>query len=181
MIALIITLFVPPNAGSQVLATQNPYKVEAAFLRNFAHYVVWPDTAFPDNSSPWHIVILGPDPFGEVLEKTFQDRIEQGRSFEVHRTDSIEQMPDCQILFVAYKDSRKRQSALKALRGKPILTVSDTPDFLIDGGIIQLEVEHRVRLRINLDQARDASLTIQTKMLEVASEVLDKGTIHKVK
>ncbi len=181
MIALIITVFVPHHAASQALATQNPYKVEAAFLRNFAHYVDWPVTAFPNSSAPWQIVILGPDPFGDVLEKTLKDRTEKGRSFEVHRTDSIEHLPDCQILYVAYKDAGKRQSALKALRGKPVLTVSDAPGFMMDGGIIQLKVEHRVWLRINLDRAREASLSIQTKMLEVASEVLDEGMIRKVK
>jgi hypothetical protein len=38
-----------------------------------------------------------------------------------------------------------------------------------------------VRLSINLDQARVAELTIQTRMLEVSSEVLDNGVVRKMR
>ncbi len=39
----------------------------------------------------------------------------------------------------------------------------------------------QVRLSINLDQARVASLVIQTRMLEVSSEVLDNGVVRKMR
>ena len=39
----------------------------------------------------------------------------------------------------------------------------------------------RVRASINLDQARDASLNIQTQMLEVACAVLEDGKLHGMK
>lgn len=171
----------PDQGASQALTTHNPYKVEAAFLRNFAHYVTWPDDVFPNSSAPWKIVILGPDPFGDALESTLQGRIEQGRSFEVLRTKNLNDLPTCQILFIAYKDAVSRRAALSALKDKPVLTVSDAPGFLSEGGIIQFQVDDRVRMSINLDQARAVSLTIQTRMLEVSSNVLENGVMRKVR
>lgn len=161
---------------------ETPNKVEAAFLRNFAHYVKWPSNAFPDASSPWCIGVLGKDPFGEVLEKTFQGRTEQGRSFDIHRADTLDQLPQrCHIVFIAYRDSGKIRTALEELKGRPVLTVSRAPDFLRDGGIIRFRIVDRVQMSINLDQARAVSLNIQTKMLEVSEEVQENGVVRKVR
>jgi len=161
--------------------TQNPYKVEAAFLRNFAHYVTWPENTFSDSASPWNICVLGSDPFGKILETTLKNRTEQGRGFKVFRAESIEMLPSCQMVFIAYKDPKKRQAALNVLKEKNVLTVSDAPGFLREGGVIQFQVNDRVHMNINLDQARAVSLSIQTKMLEVSSAVLEDGVFRKMR
>jgi len=168
-------------AAGQDLSTQNPYKVKAAFLRNFAHYVTWPYNAFPDDGSPWHIGVLGNDPFGEVLDATFEGRAEQGRPFEIYRADRLDDLPPCQIIFVAYPDAAKRRAVLDRLKNKPVLTVGDAPEFLSEGGVIRFQVGERVSMSVNLDQARAVLLTIQTKMLEVSSGILENGELRRVK
>lgn len=174
---LLILLIVPGLA----LPQENPYKVKAAFLRNFAHYVNWPYSAFPDSAAPWYIGVLGPDPFGNTLEATFDGRSEQGRSFMVFRATSLEDLPPCHIVFIAYPDAGKRRAALNALRNKSVLTVGDAPDFLDEGGVIGFEVGERVSMNINLDQARVAALTIQTKMLEVSTGILENGVFRRMR
>ena len=180
-IALLFFLLLPGLVASQELATENPNKVKAAFLRNFAHYITWPAQAFADDRSPWRVCILGRDPFGEVLELTFKGRTEQGRQFEVFRTDMPNESTPCQIVFVAYGDAAKRRAVLDKLKDKPVLTVGDAPEFLGEGGVIRFQVEDRVKMSINLDQARAASLTVQTKMLEVSSEIQENGVVRKVR
>lgn len=169
-----------PVAG-QDWATKDPYKVEAAFLRNFARYVTWPAGAFAVPGSPWRIGILGRDPFGDILEKTFRGRTEQGRPFEIFRADTLEELPECNIVFVAYRNAAKRRAVLAELRGKPVLTVGDAAEFLLEGGIIRFEVGDRVKMSINLDHARSASLTIQTKMLEVVDQVVENGVMRRLR
>ena len=181
VIALLWMLHLPGLVASQELALANPNRVKAAFLRNFAHYVGWPADAFPNSSTPWHICVLGPDPFGDILEASLKGRTEQGRSFEVFRAETLDQLPSCQMVFLAYKDDTRRRAVLDKLRNKPVLTVGDAPEFLREGGTIRFEVDDRVRLSINLDQARIAALTIQTRMLEVSSEVLDNGVVRRMR
>ena len=176
-IVLPLILLLPGFVKSQ----ESSYKVKAAFLRNFAHYVTWPHDAFSDNSSPWCIGILGQDPFGEILETTFKGRTEQGRPFEIFRAEVLDRLPPCQIVFIAYTDDSKRRAVLGILKNKPILTVGDAPEFLQEGGVIQFQVGERVSMSVNLDQARSASLTIQTKMLEVSSNILDNGVVRQVR
>lgn len=181
VIALLWMLHLPGLVASQELALANPNRVKAAFLRNFAHYVGWPADAFPSSSTPWHICVLGPDPFGDILETSLKGRTEQGRSFEVFRAETLDQLPSCQMVFLAYKDDARRRAVLDKLKNKPVLTVGDAPEFLREGGTIRFEVDDRVRLSINLDQARIAALTIQTRMLEVSSEVLDNGVVRRMR
>ena len=159
----------------------DPYRVEAAFLRNFAHYVTWPSHAFSGNRAPWHIGILGPDPFREFLESTFRGRTEQGRAFKIFRADRLDELPPCQIVFIAYHDAAKRRAILNRLKGQPVLTVGEAPHFLSEGGIIRFHVGIRVSMSVNLDQARNASLSIQTKMLEVSDQVLENGVVRKMR
>ena len=180
-IALLCMLHLPGLVASQELALTTPTRVKAAFLRNFAHYVGWPADAFPNSSTPWHICVLGPDPFGDILEASLKGRTEQGRSFEVFRAETLDQLPSCQMVFLAYKDDARRRAVLDKLKNKPVLTVGDAPEFLREGGTIRFEVDDRVRLSINLDQARIAALTIQTRMLEVSSEVLDNGVVRRMR
>lgn len=169
----------PGFAEGRELARVDPRKVEAAFLRNFARYVTWPDHAFAEERSPWNVCILGSDPFGEVLERTFKGRTEQGRPFEVFRGESLDKLPSCQIVFVAHKETAKRRAALTELKNRAVLTVGDAPRFLQESGIIRFQVKDHVEISVNLDQARSVSLKIQTKMLEVTHEVLENGVVRQ--
>ncbi len=177
----VLCLLQMPDLAAGQRFVEDPYKVEAAFLRNFSRYVTWPASAFAGLGSPWRIGVLGRDPFGDILEKTLKGRMEQGRPFEIFRADTLEELPECNIVFVAYRDATSRRAALAELRGRPVLTVGDASEFLQEGGIIRLEVKDRVKMSINLDQARSASLTIQTEMLEVSEQVVEHGLMHKLR
>jgi hypothetical protein len=178
---IVVLMMASGLVSGQEFATENPYKVKAAFLRNFAHYVSWPGSVFPGGAAPWRICILGRDPFGEVLDMTFKGRTEQGRAFEIFRADAPEELLLCQIVFVAHQNGERRRAALGKLKDKPVLTVGDAPEFLSEGGVIRFQVGDRVRMSINLDQARAVSLTIPTRMLEVSSDVLENGVVRKMR
>ncbi|MBI4998481.1 MAG: YfiR family protein [Rhodocyclales bacterium] len=166
-------------AGALGQPQANPPRVEAAFLRNFAHYITWPEHAFANDQSPWRICVLGGDPFGDVLDDTLRGRTEQGRPFEVVRTNAPADMSTCQIVFIAYRGSTSRRAALAELKDRPVLTVGDAPEFLQEGGMIRFQVADHVEFGVNLDRTRSASLKIQTRMLEVAHEVVENGVARR--
>jgi hypothetical protein len=166
--------------GQEFMVT-NPRMVEAAYLRNFAHYVTWPANAFSDTLSPWCIGVLGDDPFGDILERTFANRREHGRAFKVVRAKTPRELPPCHIVFIAIKEAGKRKAVLEEFKDKPVLTVGDAEDFFVEGGIIRFEIGDRVKMSINLDRARSANLTIPTEMLEVSEYVMDNNVLHRLR
>jgi uncharacterized protein DUF4154 len=168
-----------PGAAAAGSATASPREVEAAFVRNFASYVAWPAQAFASDHAPWHVCVLGRDPFGGALEETLQGRTVQGRTFQIFRGRTVAELPECHIAVVLLESGERRRAALDALKGRPVLTVGDAPGFLQEGGIILFHVSDHVEFSVNLDQARAASLRVQTKMLEVAREVVDNGITRR--
>ena len=61
---------------------------------------------------------------------------------------------------------------LAAFRDSDTLTVSDAPDFLKRGGMIQfLLVSNHVRFSVNLDPIRRTHLSLSSELLRVAASV----------
>lgn len=179
LLLVLAALYLHIGAAAQERAVEKPATVEAAFLRNFARYVTWPARAFAGEHSPWFVCVLGDNHFDSALESTFRGRTEQGRAFEVVRAARLEQLPACQIVFVDLPRAAERRAVLAELKKQPVLTVGHAPEFLDEGGVIRLLAGERIEMSINLDQARAASLTIPSKMLEVSREVVENGTLRR--
>lgn len=175
LLIMLTVACLPCFAAAEDIQRANAARIQAAFLRNFAHYVTWPEQAFVSDQSPWRICILGSDPFGDALDDTLRGRTEQGRPFEIIRAETAADIAPCQIVYVAYRTSASRRAALAELINRPVLTVGDAPEFLQEGGMIRFQVSDHVEFGVNLDRARSASLKMQTRMLEVAREVVENG------
>jgi hypothetical protein len=94
----------------------------------------------------------------------------------VHRYKRLDEIGDCQILYVSASKPEELQRILASLKGRSILTVGDEDGFNRMGGMIRFVNENnRIRLRINLGEARAAGLTISSKLLRPAEIVTTKG------
>lgn len=147
------------------------YQVKAAFLFNFAQFVQWAD-ARGARDDPFVIGVLGDDPFDGYLDATVSGESVGGRPFVVERYRNVAEAARANILFVSRSESQRIGQIVEALRGKPVLTVSDADDFAKRGGMVQfVTANKRIKLSINLDRARASNLTISSKLLRPATIV----------
>jgi hypothetical protein len=154
------------------LAAAPEYQLKAVFLFQFSQFVEWPATAFTQDGAPFSVCVLGEDPFKAYLDDAVRDEQASGRPFVVKRYQRVEQVGDCQILFIAQPSRLPLESTLSALHARSILTVADSRAFADRGGIIEfVTVDNKLRLRINPEAARVADLTISSKLLSLASLV----------
>ena len=150
-------------------------EVKAVFLFNFAEFVEWPAAAFPNRQSPFVIGILGDDPFGRLLDDVVKGEVVRGRALVVQRFRRVEDIGVCQILFVGQFDAEEYAHIFVTLARRPILTVGDTDGFTIRGGVIRfVTAQSRIRLKVNMDAARVANLTINSNLLRSA-EIVGTG------
>lgn len=148
------------------------YQVKAVFLFNFTRFVDWPPSAFRSADAPLVIGVLGDDPFGRSLDEAVRGENAHNHPVRVQRYRTVAEVNDCHVLFIARSEEGRIDSILTALRGKPILTVSDVEDFTPRGGMVRFFSEHnRIRLRINLDAARESNLTLNSNLLRAAEIV----------
>jgi hypothetical protein len=148
------------------------YQLKAVFLFNFAQFVEWPAGAFPGPDAPLVIGILGDDPFGPYLDETIRGESVNNRPLSIRRYRTVQEIDTCQILFVSRREQGHLQGILDSLKGRSILTVSDAEGFASRGGMIRFVTDrNRIRLRINLEAARAANLTLSSKLLRPAQIV----------
>jgi uncharacterized protein DUF4154 len=148
------------------------YQLKAVFLFNFAQFVEWPASAFPGPDAPLVIGILGDDPFGPYLDETIRGESVNNRPLSIRRYRTVQEIDTCHILFVSRREQGHLQGILDSLKGRSILTVSDFEGFASRGGMIRFVTDrNRIRLRINLDAARAANLTLSSKLLRPAQIV----------
>ncbi len=162
-----------PEAATAEVSKES--QVKAAFLFNFAQFVVWPAAAFSETEAPLRINVVGDEAFGAVLDEMVRGETVQGHPLIVHRLRPEEKLEDCQILFINGLDPKRVEEILTGLKGRPILTVSDMEGFVKRGGMIRFVTEKgKIRFRISLETARAAQLTISSKILK-AAEIVAPG------
>ena len=143
------------------------YRIKAAFLYNFVSFTEWP--AGLGNSL--NLCVYGPDPFGEDLDK-LQGKSVAGRSLAVRRTNSVDALGSCQIVFITRPVIGNLPRVLDNLRGKPVLTVADTSGVAREGVALNMGTEqNKVIFEANLGAARDNGLILSSKLLRLAKEV----------
>ena len=174
IVALSVSLSWAPGALAQDRDSSNSseYLIKAGFIFNFAKFVDWPPTTFAQPDSPIVIGILGTDPFGAIIDQIVQEKKIGGRGFVVRRlkwgTD-LKDLKECKILFVGASERVHIDELVQIVKGLPILTVGETPGFAERGGVIRLVLEdNKVRFEVNVEAARQAGLTISSRLLTLA-------------
>ncbi|HXF09437.1 MAG TPA: YfiR family protein [Desulfuromonadaceae bacterium] len=149
-------------------------QIKAVFLFNFAEFVEWPTNAFVDPHAPLVIGVLGEDPFGSFLDDTVRGETVNGHPLAVRRYQDVSEIKDCHILFISRSEADRLEQIVAALKDRNILTVGDFDGFAQRGGIIRFVTDKKIHLRINLEMAKAANLTISSKLLR-PSEIVQAG------
>lgn len=167
-LCLLIPFLLADIAVAQKIIARE-YQVKALFLFNFTQFVEWPDNAFERPDSPLIIGILGEDPFGVYLAELLRGETVHGHRVIVERFSAAEDVRGCHILFVNLQTDEELRDALRILRNRSILTVSDAENFTKLGGMVQLYLQDgKIRIRIALEPAKDADLSISSRLLGLA-------------
>ncbi len=164
-------------AAVAALAQPGPggYDVKAAYLFNFGKFLrLDPGTAAPRRAS-FDICILGHDLIGHLLDDIVANQSIDGRPVRVVRVGDAYAAKDCDIVFISPDEGDGIPLDLDAIGKADVLTVSDAPDFLKYGGMIQFVMEgNRVRFAVNLDAVNRTHLVLSSELLRVASSVAGK-------
>lgn len=160
-------------AGQAVWSAPVPeYKVKAAFLYNITKFIDWPPSRFALTNSPIVVGILGPDPFGPLLEETFREKKVDGRPFLLERVSSAEAARKCHVLFISRLHKESLREVVRTLQGEAILMVGESDRFAPQGGMVGFVVaKEHVNLEINVGALESVGLRASSKLLSLATIV----------
>ena len=148
------------------------YYLKAAFLYNFARLIDWPDNAFKSTKSQIHLCLIGNNPFGQAL-KTINGKKVKDRELIIDTNISLQQIPQCQILFIGSDKKHTIEQILARSEHFPILTVSEKQGFTQQNGHVRFIVTRgeTLSLEINLDSVNKANLKMSSRILTLATIV----------
>jgi uncharacterized protein DUF4154 len=169
-VALVLIWLRTVAAPAAAQPTDLEYDVRAAFLLNFTRYVEWPANR---SLQPFRMCVLGKSRFGPRLEAAMTGETWHQQPITVHTINDLGDLPACDLLYVPAEATDHFLAHQNTLETRPILTVGETTRFLTGGGMIQLFVEdNRVRFSINLASATLADLTISSRLLRLARQLI---------
>jgi hypothetical protein len=149
--------------------------VKAAYLFNFGKFVRFTQSDAVAKRQSFDICIVGEDPFRHTLDDLTANEQLEGKPVRVLRLKSAAEARECAIAYISPSEGTRVATDLDALRGQPVLTVSDAANFTRDGGMIQLVVAaNHVRFSVNLDAVQSAQLSLSSELLRVAVSVSGK-------
>lgn len=142
--------------------------VKTAFIFNFARFVEWPRTAFETDTSPLQICLWGDTILEERMQR-LNDHDAQNRRIRIKNIGRSNDWQGCHILFIGEGSEAQRLQLLKALIALPVLTISDSPRFIEQGGMIGIFVEEkRVQFSVNRNATQQSNLRLSARMLQLA-------------
>lgn len=172
----VVAIFVLSSLPAHAQVSRE-YQLKAVFLYNFAQFTEWPESAFANPKSPIIIGIIGPDPFGSSLESTVHGETIQGHPLVIEHYLRVADIKTCHILFITQPEIRHMDEIVKSVKGKPVLTVTDSDNAASAAAIIRFNLQNnRVHFRINVEAARLANVSLSSKLLRVADAEPGGGT-----
>ena len=162
-----------PRASAQDRAHPTEYQLKAQYLTDFGRFgKKWGNRPMPAPDESFAICVLGQDPFGQSLDSAVRGENIGGAPLVARRIAQPLDAAGCRILFIGSSEAGQLSAILDAIGGAPVLTVSDIPDFVREGGIIEFVPEgNRVKFEINLSTAQRAGLSLSSDLLKVARVV----------
>jgi len=177
IILLIISVqFVLFNSDVVYSQQYSEYEVKAGYLYNFIKFVNWPNYSFDNEYAPFVIGIYGDDPFDDILENAFKDRTLYDRKWLLIHYNTLEEINDCNLLFISGVNRTELLKVLDVVKEKSILTIGDNvEDFCELGGIINFTKQNsKNRFEINNEAAMNVKLVISSKLLSLA-KIINKN------
>ncbi len=144
--------------------------LKTVYLYNFSRFVQWPEAK--SNADTFLFCTYLRNRFGKIFYQLEQRKIND-KSIQVKEVNSIEDIKLCHAVFIDSVADSELDRALLIAQKNHVLTISDQKKFTLKGGMIQMFVKkNKIRFNINYNSSQKASLLINSKLLELASNVI---------
>lgn len=157
-------LLLAGSAAALAVESVPEFELKAAFLYNFALFTEWPGKP----GETLTLCLFGKDRFGEAVHG-IEGKPVKNAPIRIRRPASLSELRGCHMLFIADSEMHRLGKILEAIRGAPVLTVTDSEGAGRAGAMINLMlVGQRVTFEINTSAVQDAGLSISSKLLRLA-------------
>lgn len=155
-------------AGGQVFASDSLLRI--GFLLNFSRFTEWPESGETDKPLIFCIAPGDLRMSGEI--SALDGQIVRNRPVKTMSISRPVELTRCNVLYLPVDLPGAASIWLANAERTSVLTVSDRPEFLAEGGIINLVlVSGQYRFDVNLALAKRGKLELDANLLRLARSV----------
>jgi len=152
------------------------YRIKAAFVCKFVSYVEWPAQTFAQADSPIVIGVMATDAVVDELIRTAAGLSADGRALVVRRLQRGAPLANTHLIYIASSEESRLADTLAALKGQPVLVVTESSRAAALGSMINfVVVDDKVRFDIAPQAAEGGRLKISARLLGVARSLIGKA------
>ena len=143
-------------------------KYQSLFIYNFTKYIKWPNSY---NQGKFVIAVIGNSPIYENLSTMAKSKKKtaSGAVFEVKKYNSVDEVDECNILFVSSDAVDILGQIDSKTSSKPILIITDTPGMAKRGSIINfIEQNGKIKFELNQQKANSRNLVVSGSLASLA-------------
>lgn len=167
VIALAVAIGLSVPLAAQAATTESA--VKAGFIYNFSKFIEWPPST--KLYATFNLCVVGDFRLEDSLQ-ALEGRLIGGKPISVHINTNGESLKSCQMLFIASDSDQETRALLGEIGGLPVVTVSDSADFVLKGGMIGLIRDgSRVGFEVNLASVTNAGVHMSAQLLKLAKSV----------
>ena len=147
-------------------SVSSQYPIISAYIYNFTQFTTWPSDAVKDTFT---VCVLGRDPFGTYLAPLKSRTVNNKNIIIRHYDRYVGAVSACNVLFVADSERADVETIVTALKGAPVLTMSDIDGFVDRGGMVEFgKKDLKIGIKIGLKSVQNAGIAISSKLLRIA-------------
>ncbi|MDX2110410.1 MAG: YfiR family protein [Verrucomicrobiota bacterium] len=174
LLPFIVGLSPALNAGSPKRLSHDD--ALAVFILNCAYYGIWPAAIDPQQTRQLRIGLVETG-LESALEKYSQQAMAswfQGGNLALVAGNDPETMEHCHIVFIS--NPEREAPFIEYFKGKPVLLLSETHNFINQGGTIRVWIEReRLQFEINLDSLRADNIEMKSAFKQKAVAFFSAG------
>jgi hypothetical protein len=154
-----------PLCVSAQKQSYDEYALKTAFLYRSLHYIEWPAISTNTADTSLTICAVSNDAFSSTIKSLHLKAVKQHKII-VKTFAHYKQMHHCQVVYIG---KNAADDVFDFFANKSVLTISDYPGFIEDGGIINFPLQQdKVAIEINNNEAVKHNLKISAKLLRIA-------------
>ncbi|MBK7643488.1 MAG: YfiR family protein [Planctomycetes bacterium] len=154
------------------MITTDPREVTSAAIYKTATYVKWPESILGSKDAPLRIAVFGVDPLGGRLDDALRSKKLGTHPFRALRFPGLEDLEECQILFVPVAEEEQMPKLVEHYAGKPVLIVGESIAAAENGAGVALYFENsKLHVAVNPEVLRAVRLELSSELIKLARVV----------
>jgi hypothetical protein len=171
ILAVLLTLIFWAAGTNTVKAQDVNYKAYSVYVYNFIKYIEWPESAKADE---FVIAIIGESPVKTELKTLAATKKANGKTIVIKQYNSIEEVGQCQILYISSGRSSVLKNAIERTKGMSALLIAEREGLAKKGAGINFVTLEDETLKFELNRK-----VIENNNLKVSNQLISLALVVK--